>query len=218
MPQVIEYGGIATLPDGTSIDLRISNVTAYDAFKASNNGVKVASNGTFGVINLLAPRSAEVDATFVQLRFSFLNASNGAPLTLRRTHMTFYDFDQTWRHVRECMQAKGGIVGVALAEPTELEQIESNSTTMQQILSAQPEGTDAWAGDGATEVLCSTVTGIGDDNPTGPRSLDALQRSRSVMLHFESVASFDVRVSLSGDTGTGRNFLFAGFSNVGDPL
>ena len=39
----------------------------------------------------------------------------------------------------------------------------------------------------------ATVQGFGSDNPEDPRELTELQRSRSVLLTFDSISSFDVR-------------------------
>ena len=219
-PPVVRYGGVARLQDGTSVDLQVSNATEYRAFSTLNNGIKLTSNGSFGVLNLLAPRSSEVTATWVQLRFSFVDSLTSEPITLERTHVTFYDFDSSRKGVRECVQANGSVVGVSLTDDTELEQIGAGSVTMAEIASAQPVQAEEWVGggEGTTHVYCSTTMGVGADNPIDPYEMDEVPRSRSIMLHFASVSSFDIRYSLSGATATGRNMLFAGYSDLGEPL
>jgi hypothetical protein len=88
-PQVIHYVGVGALRDGTPVDLVVSNGSEYRAWAAANNGLKAESSGSFGVVNVLAPRDAGVDATYAQLRFAFVNGSSGGALTLGRTRMTF---------------------------------------------------------------------------------------------------------------------------------
>ena len=231
-PPVMRIGGVATLADGTVIDLEISNVTAYEAFSSDQNDLKPKSGGTFGSINMLAPRSSDVESTFVQLRFAFLSASDDSLVTLGRTYVTFYDFDNSRSGLRECMQVRGGVVGEALTADTELELFEINQTeiaangvsgldpTLQQIIASQPAGLINWdtSEGGVSRGYCSRVEGTGKDNPDDPRELTAVQRSRSVLLTLDRVSSFDVRYALVGGTGTGRNFLFAGYSNVASPL
>lgn len=86
-----------------TVDLRISNQTEYRGYAPELNGLRAAAGAAgafgacFGTINLLAPRTRppvwnEI-FTFVQLRFDFINSSTGAPLTMPRTYVTFYDFD-----------------------------------------------------------------------------------------------------------------------------
>jgi len=59
----------------------------------------------------------------------------------------------------------------------------------------------------------STVYGSGADNPTDPLSLTDEQRRKSVSFLFENVASFQATYSVTNG-GTGRNFFFAGRSNI----
>ena len=52
-PHLIHYGGVGAMPDGTRIDLTVSNATEYHAYNSNNNGLAVKANGTLGAINLL---------------------------------------------------------------------------------------------------------------------------------------------------------------------
>ena len=111
---VIRMGHVGTTSDGTSIDLQISNVTAYRAFNTGINGISHKPNGSFGVINLLAPQASEASTvSFVQLRYSFVDGATGLPLTLSRTHVTFYDFDDSSSGVSECVQVSGGVADLS---------------------------------------------------------------------------------------------------------
>ena len=127
-PQVVRIGGVGTLADGTVIDLQISNVTSYDTFNSIHNGVKHRTNGSFGSVNLRAAQSSSVPASFVQLQFAFVAATDSSPLTLGRTYVTFYDFDNSKNGIRECMQARGGVIGETVTLDTELQRFEINQT------------------------------------------------------------------------------------------
>ena len=207
-------------------------------FNPYANGIKARSGGSFGVINLRAshqgdPRVPGQDAatapsaSFLELRFTFVAAGTSTPLTLGRTHITFYDFDEGIPNptaLRECAQFKGTTASRTKAFTTatsELEELEWNSTAggvqvagpVQDLLDIVPVGTpmtdylfDA-ADAAATPLYCGTVQGKGNDNPTETYDLTELQRSRSVLILFESVSSFLVRYSLVASDGTGRNFV-----------
>ena len=115
-PPVLRLGNVGQLLNGTRLDLEITNMTEYRAFRAANNGLKQKSGGSFGVVNLLAAQASEGGtggggtsddagaASFVQLRFTFVDAPSGQPVTLGRTHVTFVDFDVSQYGLRECMQ------------------------------------------------------------------------------------------------------------------
>jgi len=151
-PPVLHYAGVGTLADGTVVDLVVSNETAYAAFKPTENGLVHMAGGSFGAVNLQAPDgdSSEL-STFVQLRYTFVDGSSGLPLTLDRTYVTFYDFDDNRQGVHECLQAKGGIVHTAMTDDTELEELDPSSAGL-------PDGLAPWAAgvDGASAYLCST--------------------------------------------------------------
>ena len=99
---------LGTTPEGAQINLRITNESEYRAWNARHNGVKRtgagANSGSFGVINLLGPRTPLQKPyssywndlfTIVQLRYSFTTGPNllDRPLWIGRTFITFYDFD-----------------------------------------------------------------------------------------------------------------------------
>lgn len=225
-PSGMRLGNVGTLSDGTVIDLEVTNTSQYRAWVSSASGL---NPNKFGVVNLRAPG-------IVDLRFTFLNAATNAPLVLPRTHISFYDFDQDgrlpngWQNdVRECMQARGGITGTTLTANTQIEeyQLDANAliggtpheNTYVRTIIAALGAENVWdtSDEATTGLFCSTQDGAGPDNPTSPRALTRLQRSRSVMLTIEGVSSFEVRVSARARSwqraATGRNFLFAGNSN-----
>ena len=128
--------------------LRVSPLTLHGrtiadyAYDSQVNGIK-ASSEPFGVINLLAPQlndprfpsdqsnDTAPRAAIVQLRFAFRAGGTNIPLTLSRTSLTFYDFDNGRFGLRECMQLRGssaGSVFATIAEDSELEEIEYEPT------------------------------------------------------------------------------------------
>ena len=78
-------------------------VRADRAWRVGVNGIKRVTGegdaGLFGVVNLLGPRRPtqtnfwRETFTYVQLRYEFVNARAGTPVTIGRTYLTFYDFD-----------------------------------------------------------------------------------------------------------------------------
>jgi hypothetical protein len=86
--QHIHYRNVGTMPDGSTIDLRVTNLTEYAAYNPSINSISRKANGSFGVINLLGPRTADMLATFVHLRFAFTSTANSAAVALPRSHVT----------------------------------------------------------------------------------------------------------------------------------
>ena len=94
------------LDDAEPIDMRITNVSEYRAWRTAANGLSRDHHGAFGVINLLGPREASWthhwnDAlTFVELRVEFLSRTSPSttgsahrPLKLRRTYISVFDVD-----------------------------------------------------------------------------------------------------------------------------
>ena len=228
-PPVLYLAHVGTLSDGTAIDLQIDNITEYNYHNNYFNGLKEVEAGNFGVVNVKGPQT-DGEPTFMQLRYTFINSLTTEPATLGRTYMTFYDFDGS-NTLRECMQIRGSVSKVGVSPTTELQALHFNRTARENgeeleidpalrgIMDALPPGSMFWdTHTEASPVYCSTETGIGADNPMNPHDIIDLQRDRSVLITFEDVSTFDVRFTLVGGKSTGRNFLFAGFSNVELPF
>ena len=65
----MRFANVGTTPNGRLIDLAVSNLTTYEAWRPQQNGKK----GGFGAINSKAPRPRQgVDGTILELRFEFL--------------------------------------------------------------------------------------------------------------------------------------------------
>ena len=106
---VIKYAGIGVY-NGRSIDLVVSNLTAYKPNNPNNNGV----NGQFGQINL-GVRSEDMDnggelnsgdVNSVRLKFEFMFGDTGLPAVISQFAFSFFDFDD-----EGFTDANGNIVG-----------------------------------------------------------------------------------------------------------
>ena len=82
VPRVIWYERIARL-DSTWIDLIVTNITYYDSFKPSLNGLSI-NGGAVGNLNLDGPHigSPESDKVNVTCSFRFVESDTGAAVVL----------------------------------------------------------------------------------------------------------------------------------------
>ena len=194
------------------LDLRIENRTEYRAWNAAANGL---SNG-FGVINLLAPRQPGSSAhwddvlTFAEFSFTFLSTLSGEPVNVGHTFLAFFDVDSGYQRAQECVAIRGA-KRVLLAEG-------GSDITTYESATALTWGARTWRGAWSTTPLhCGSSHGIGDDNPANPTALDSVQKRRVLMAEFSNVSTFDVRLAIMSCCSTGRNFAFAGWSDLGLP-
>ena len=93
--------------NGEVIDLRMTNTSEYKQWVRFWNGIKRGDDDTsntdaFAVINLLQPRSvAQVSSqwssvlTFTQFKFDFISGASQTPITLERTYLSFWDYDES---------------------------------------------------------------------------------------------------------------------------
>ena len=184
-----EAYGIST---GEPIDMIITNTTEYHAWDTQWNGIKVGSasgadTGTFGVVNLLGPRSQSQsgavsgwhDFSYVELRIAFVTGTARTPIVLPRTYMSFYDFDTGRPQFvgsftqREAMMVDPAVAEVQLPAVTELAQFPDLRAYLaeQQIDDAavdaffstpeQRAALDAWD----TPMIAASTYGVGKDNP-----------------------------------------------------
>lgn len=82
VPRVIWYERIARL-DSTWVDLIVTNITYYDSFKPSLNGLSI-NGGAVGNLNLDGPHigSPESDKVNVTCSFRFVESDTGAAVVL----------------------------------------------------------------------------------------------------------------------------------------
>ena len=220
------------------IDLRITNTTEYHGWNTNVNGITRRSQeryASFGVINLLGPRlpsqsgySWNSEFTFVELKFEFLTRTASAwsaavthtPITLRRTFLTFYDFD-SGPSSAEAIQVEPTVAAELIPSPSELERFPTwaDFAGEQKIAAFFPTlvsrtRLEAWA----SLVTAATRRGVGGDNPLDSYRLTAVQTNRSLMVRLENTSEFRVRFAIGSCCTTGRNFLIGGYSFIGRPL
>ena len=200
-PQDIRLGPLGLDNEGQAFDLHIRNESEYLAWNPALNGIVHKAGGSFGSINLRAPRGSDWhdDVTFVDLNFSFVksfaasaHAQTSSPSTLGHTFLTFYDLDTANDGAStECVQLLGGDAsGVAeiVSSTSEL------GVTGHETLAALIAGDGTYTSNESRPVYsssrfaCGAVKGIGDDNPTSPSQLTGLERNRAIMFEMHNVS------------------------------
>ena len=177
--------------------------------------------------------------TYVDLRYTFVGRDSGQPINLQRTYVSFYDldtgvqyfdpgsndFDASLFSQTEALQFAAGEgyedQGISSYRTPDTQLVEHTSwkdflahspSSYEYFLSTSPDLT--WP----STLFAASQYGIGDDNPISPFTLSKLQAQRSVMLEVRNASSFRVRFAISVCCTTGRNFLFAGYSELLVPL
>ncbi len=142
---------------------------------------------------------------------SFLKAGTDDEVVVPHTFVSFFDVDSTSHPIAECVQSKDSTQSFFGANSelhiyrTSADRQQPQARRVFDAVSAADPAVEEWP----TPLVCSSITGVGKDNPADPLSLTELQRSRSVMFLIQSRSSFSVRLALSGCCSTGRMFLFA---------
>jgi len=157
-----------------------------------HNGIK----GGFGVINMACDGS-------VDLLFSFVDATSGAPTTPPPFLFTWFDSDHGMAHEsRESIQVSG-FSSYHITDMSSLDIVEVNDG-LGEIALAEARGAATFS---------STMRGGKVDNPVSPLTLTRLQADRTVALLFSGKSSFTVTLSETGYANPqGRNFYFSGAS------
>ena len=145
----------------------------------------------------------------VQLKLAFVKSGTDEPVVLPKTFMTIYDVDQTNHPTKEC-QSVQGVSNFILSEKTELQVFRTAAERLDPFVKPIDDlvakaNLPAWR----EPYVCSTVKGMGADNPTDPVNLTPVQRNRAIMILLEDRSEFYARLGVPGvGLKTGRNFLF----------
>lgn len=235
----IYFANVGTLSTGEKIDMRITNESEYNAFNSAQNGKVDRDDGTFGTINLRTPRASASEwhnhITWVQLRIEFINAATGGPIEVGaggfRTFVTFFDFDQGkslpdgTHQVRECLQVVDGSASAlctesqcnTIADPTQIAVLRGDE--YYQLFDEDPSYAPYQLPSRVdSPIYCSSERGTKRDNPSSPHILTAVQRARTVMVEVVGQPYLVVRMSIDHCCMTGRNLMFAGYSEAMRPL
>ena len=192
--------------NGRALDLRVTALTEYRASNADLNGGIDSDTGAFMVVNVINPNSGawHNDINFVDLQIEIMDQTTGLPLDITggfETWLTMYDFDELGpnptRRGIECTQSiptprpfPGSLV-MYTETATELETLTMATIAGEAAAdttysgSQYPDGSGAWS---SATVYCSTVRGIGDDNPIDAIALTTQQKARSVYMNVRPSA------------------------------
>jgi len=183
-------------PDSGDSEIRYSNVgtlngDSIDLVVTNNTEYSawtVTNNGLsdcFGKINIRAPST-------VTLTFRFVRSGTNDLVELHRSFLTIYDIDQSGSGMQEQISFNTAMSAYHTMPATEL-------------LRSSAEG-----------VLTFTSTAVGNavDNPSDPQSLTSDQKARAITVEYDNLGEYTVTFAAIGDTGKGRNFFFAGISEL----
>lgn len=172
---------------GTSVNLKITTLSSYTPANTTWNG----QYGSYGSVNVQ-------EGTSVDLMFEFVKAKSGKPIKIRHPFIfSILDFDMQW---------DGGAVEKVILDG--FEEYYLSNTTVVTV------GTDA----ANRTVFKASTDGTEYDNPDDPMNLSVVQMDKTVSLKFGPTQSFKVTIGVSpGWPGSGRNFMFAGWTEIPCP-
>jgi hypothetical protein len=142
--------------------------------------------GPYALINMQHNSQSTFD-------FSLTGTDDGLPVTIDAFYFSVLDLDEGKRmKLREGLTVDGYAASY-LTEDTEIE------TTTQA---------------NGVVLFESSMPGNGKDNPKDPNLLNERQKNRVATFLFDSATSWRVQLSIGNGPRSGRNFMFAGKSNV----
>jgi len=185
----IRYGNVIRMND-RDVDLIVNALTPYERFTRSNNGL----NGRVGKINLFHERD-------VDLRFSFVDATTDAPVTMGAFTLSVLDLDEGPDGTAKETITAGGFASDYMMDFTSLRTADL------------PDGRRQYS---------STTHGRGTNNPSDPFDLSEVAAAHSVSLEYaEGLSEFTLNYAVTKAADKelrpdymGRNFLFAGASSL----
>lgn len=89
----------------------------------------------------------------------------------------------------------------------------ADSTLVPTATTGSASTEDGWSGP-----FTASEYGVGGDNPVDANDLTPLQARRTLVAIVERATHVQIRLRITGCCTTGRNFMFAGFSNAVRPL
>jgi hypothetical protein len=185
--QELRYYNVTTDDEGGPIDLVITNTSEYIPKTSSNNGL----SGCFCQINVRSGANA------VDLDINMYKTGTYEPVIFSSHFVTIFDVDES-RNSRgkESITVYDGVEQIFQYPDHELE---IDETVRNGLMT-----------------FTSTEVGTGTDNPSDPLTLTTLQMRRSVAFSYVNKFGFKLTFGATGGRG-GRNFLFAGRSQLADP-
>jgi len=186
----IRYVDVTTLEvngEDRQIDC-IVTADGYTPYDASKNGLR----GKVGNINLM-------HSTSVDLTFSFVDQATNEPATLGEFFFSVFDID-----TGDAEEAKGAKETLTIGGYKEAYLIPREKGGQLDMVHTA-DGTS----------FTGSVHGLGTDNPTDPLVLSETQAQRTVNFKFApGRSSFKFKYNLGLASNAGRNFQFAGMTNL----
>jgi len=186
----LRYYGIAADNDGGDIDLVVTNTSEYDPKSTRVNGF----SGCFGTINV---RSGRPEST-VDLDFNLYKSGTYEPVIFSKLYVTIFDVDESRNNQgKESITIYDGVEQIFFYPDHELQIDDTRTAGLQTFV--------------------STEVGTGADNPQDPMNLTTLQMRRAVAFSYYDKFTWKLTFGATGGRRGGRNFLFAGRSQIADP-
>jgi len=190
-PEVIRYSDVATLADGTVVDLVVSSDGGYTPFEGQVIRNGLSQDGPVGIIGM----EASLDGNTVDLDFSFVSSSSGLPVEMATIDFSILDADTGLTSAQESVTVSG-FDSFYVSKETEIQ------------VSTAPDG---------RATFTATQSGHRQDNAKDPLHLTERQAKRSVNFVFTTVSKISMTLAVSNSAWVyGRDFLFSGKSAVKD--
>uniref|UniRef100_A0A7S3PD91 Uncharacterized protein n=1 Tax=Aplanochytrium stocchinoi TaxID=215587 RepID=A0A7S3PD91_9STRA len=214
--QVIRYENIGVY-DEKSITLVISNTSYYEPLSSSSpcsgqsNTNGYCNNGIYGKLGQVNLRNKQV----VELRFSFVFTGTNIEAQLSEWDLTFLDIN-----TGKCTcTSTSNQCSVCNGCPTKKPQARQTLEIASDIIDAGPfldEDTTVCESSNSGELkFWATRYASGNNHPSDPHNLTQVQQEETVGFRFKDRSYIDVTFGLvEGNTAYGRNFEFAGKSNL----
>ena len=198
-PEALRVPAVATLPDGTAIDML---VTSHSTYTPHNPWANAVLGQTYLQLNVRAGTDVELELSFVRhMTPAAPPIALDALVTLGLFRLDVLDFDSS----------HGGFAAETVSIMTPLE--DAYATADAEIATKYDERTNQ-------TTFVATSVGDGHDNPADPHVLTPLQRARGLALTFRNQSAVRLRLGTTspapGDT-QGRNLLFYGAASAVRP-
>jgi len=178
---------------GQAVDLVVTSNSTYEAHNNQQNGIVYGGKGGFGVINM---KSDKTGTNSVEFLFNLFLSGTNTSVALKSCYFTMYDTDGSTTS-EESITFFDRVEQVYLADQHTLQQSGSLSY-------------------GLTFQSASEEQGQGIPNPKYPYDLTEQQMGRAVTVRYDERSMWKIRFSVTGGN-KGRNFVFAGMSNLAAP-
>lgn len=197
-PETLVYSGVFHAAHGGVLDMVVRATSPYTPNLLNANGGVLHNglHGGFGVINVACDGS-------VDLEFSFVDQSTGAPAAPPPFLFTWFDSDHGMAHESRESITVNGFSSYHITDMSSLD-IAEVGEGLSEVALAEGEGKATFS---------STMRGGKVDNPVSPLHLSRLQADRTLSILFAGKSSFTVTLAETGYANPqGRNFYFSGTS------